>query len=140
MKMSFPASLDSLYEMLVFIKEHAEAEGFDLEGILQIELAAEEALVNIINYGYSASDAGEIEIECFPTKKNSHRGLRIVLRDCGKPYNPLINVKIKEMREMRSLENCEEGGFGIFFILKIMDEVEYKRDVEHNILTLVKFY
>ena len=131
----FSASLDTLYEMLNFIKEQAEIFGFDPVCISQIELAAEEAIVNIVSYGYPSDQKGTIEISCFPAQDGSI-GLKIMIKDDGIPYNPLTT---KKTESISLIEKRVPGGFGVFFILKIMDEVEYKREDNANILILVKY-
>lgn len=128
----FAAHLDNLYEMLLFIRSQAESIGFDEIEISKIELACEEALVNIISYGYPTM-TGEIQVHCAPHKK---KGLKIVITDNGIPFNPLSNAK--KFDENTSLEARSIGGYGVFFIMKIMDEVEYKRVDNNNILTMVK--
>jgi serine/threonine-protein kinase RsbW len=57
----------------------------------------------------------------------------IEIIDWGIPFDPLsvpepdINVPI---------EDHTIGGLGIFFTKKVMDEVQYRRDGQSNILTL----
>lgn len=132
---TFSASLDTLYDMLTFIKDQAEGAGFDSPNISQIELAAEEALVNIVSYGY-LNQLGKIEIGCYDTNDES-KCLKIIIKDTGVPYNPLAGVKSKDFHTI--VEERTPGGYGVFFILKIMDEVEYKREGDSNILVLVKY-
>lgn len=129
----FAAHLDNLYDMLVFIRTQAEAIGFDEIEISKIELAAEEALVNIISYGYPDGE-GTVEIICDKTSKN---GLRIILKDNGIPFNPLANAK--KFEQDAPVEARSIGGYGVFFIMKIMDEVEYKRESDCNQLSMVKY-
>lgn len=131
---TYSASLDKLYEMLQFITDHAKAVGFDNGDISKIELASEEALVNIISYAYPNS-VGFIDIICGPTNAV---GLKIVIRDGGIPYNPLTNAK-KTDHPLPATESRAIGGYGVFFILKMMDEVDYKRENNTNILTLIKY-
>lgn len=130
---SYSASLDKLYEMLMFIKEQAEAVGFAKDFVSKIELASEEALVNIISYGYPGR-IGSIDIECEPIEK---KGIKIVFRDKGVPYNPLGNRKQTDTKP--SLQEKTIGGYGIHFILTIMDEVLYNREDNLNVLTLIKY-
>lgn len=132
---NFPASLDSLYDMLTFIKDQAENVGFDDTSTTEIELAAEEALVNIVSYGY-LNRTGKIEIGCFNSTEN-YKGLKIIIKDTGIPYNPLAGVRQREFHSI--VEERTPGGYGVFFILKIMDEVEYKREGDSNILILIKY-
>lgn len=131
----FPAHLDALYEMLSFIKNHAKSIGFQSASLSQIELASEEALVNVISYGY-IENKGEIEIELIehrPRDENDAPGIQIVIKDRGIPYNPLESTK-ESSDSMAIL-----GGYGVFFILKTMDEVKYKRENNSNILILIKY-
>lgn len=131
---TFPASLDKLYDMLQFIREQAVAANFNEHIIPKIELAVEEALVNIITYGYP-NRRGTIEIQI--TTPNL-LGIKITIIDKGIPYNPLTNTKTFE--QAPNFEGKTIGGYGIYFILKIMDEVDYKRENNCNILTLKKFF
>jgi serine/threonine-protein kinase RsbW len=130
----FPASLDQLYEMLQFVRENALVVGFQPLHLSKIELAAEEALVNIISYGY-VNRLGTIEIFC--SSPEAITGVKIIIRDHGMPYNPLANAKSFEINA--PLEARTIGGCGVFFILTIMDEVEYYRESNMNILILTKY-
>ena len=133
MTRSFPASLEKLYDMLLFVKEQAMAAGFNDTHVSKIELAAEEALVNIISYGYPNSK-GDIDISCnLPERK----GIRIIIKDQGIPYNPLIDAK--KFDPLLSKNGKSVGGYGVHFILKIMDKVDYTRENNSNVLTLVKY-
>lgn len=132
---SFPASLDKLYEMLQFVRDQAIACGFKHSPIFKIELAIEEALVNIISYGY-IDRLGTIEID-IDSSLPKGLGMKIIIRDGGIPYNPLTNAKLIDLTS--PLEKRVIGGYGIFFMLKVMDEVDYKRENNYNILTLVKY-
>lgn len=133
MTKTFPASLDTLYEMLDFVKERAAHSGFSDKEITLMELAAEEALVNIISYGYP-QNPGNITIECHQPQ---NPGLQIIIRDRGIAYNPLTNSKYFDIQA--PLEERTMGGYGIYIILKIMDEVEYKREDLFNVLTMTKY-
>ncbi|MFN4175202.1 MAG: ATP-binding protein, partial [Parachlamydiaceae bacterium] len=84
---TFKAKLDNLREMLGFIKREATLNGFDDKSLNRIELAAEEVLINIIQYGYPKHD-GVIEIDCQTSGK---AGIKIVITDQGVPFNPLEN-------------------------------------------------
>ena len=131
----FSAELDKLYDMLDFIRMQALDAGFDPCYVNKIELATEEVLVNIISYGYPNGEHGKIEIEC---SLSDNFDLEIIIKDKGIPYNPL-----KAQTERDSKANLDErsvGGYGIFFILNLMDEVMYKREENSNVLTLKKFH
>jgi serine/threonine-protein kinase RsbW len=129
----YPASLDHLYDMMHYVRENTAKTGFNEAERVKIELAVEEALVNIINYGYPNSE-GHISLTCNVQKNEC---LTVVIEDKGISYNPLKNKKLFDPNS--SLEMRGVGGYGIFFILKIMDEVKYDRKNDFNILTLIKY-
>jgi serine/threonine-protein kinase RsbW len=128
---SFPAALNRLYEMLQFICNQAADAGFTPSQLSQIELALEEALVNIISYGYP-NRRGVIEIDC---TKYLASGFKVVLRDSGIPYNPLD----PKLMESSATAGLPIGGYGLLLIRKIMDEADYRHEGNCNILTLVKY-
>lgn len=127
--------MESLYDMLAFVREEAHRAGFNPKHISKIELASEEALVNIISYAYPkdcAEDESAIEIEC---SFLSEGGIKILLKDRGQEYNPLdYHGKFNPRNPM----DPQVGGYGIFLITKLMDHVHYERDGSYNVLTLVK--
>lgn len=133
---AFAADLDYLYEILAFVREEAEKAGFTPPDISKVELAAEEALVNIMQYGYPSTQpgVGSIDVECAPLNDG---GIRITLRDQGVPYNPLDQKKTVDPKA--PLEERTLGGYGVFFIVNLMDEVTYKREDNSNVLTMIKY-
>jgi len=135
----FPAELDSLYEMLEFIKEFGQSLRISPSILDHVVLATEEALVNIISYGYPNQKGGTIQIVC----KNSvpERGIAIVIKDQGIPFNPVENA-LDALPEPSSILDKSEhslGGYGIYILVGLMDRVEYQRTAEGNILSLIKY-
>jgi anti-sigma regulatory factor (Ser/Thr protein kinase) len=126
-----PAKLENLEAMLKFIVDQAKVLGFDEKKIFQIQLAAEEALVNVINYAYPGKN-GEIKISLMP---KTNEALEIEIADRGIPFDPL---SLPEPDICTPLEERKIGGLGVFLFRKIMDEVRYKRRDGQNILSLVK--
>jgi len=133
MDKTFPGSMEKLHDMLQFVRIQAGSVGFDDSSTSKIELAIEEALVNIIRHGY-AKEKGMITISC---RQPEHLGLKIVLTDNGIPYNPCEHMRHIDSSAPLELRNI--GGYGIYLIVKIMDEVDYKYEGKSNVLTLVKY-
>lgn len=127
----FPARMEKLSQMIEWIREHLTSMSFDDAAIRKVELASEEALVNIIRHGYK-KQAGQIEIEFHHSPDQAE----IILKDAGPPFNPLLEEI--ELNHDSSLEEREEGGLGILFMREYMDEVRYRRESNQNILTLIK--
>jgi anti-sigma regulatory factor (Ser/Thr protein kinase) len=130
-KAIFAAKLDNLEPMLDFIEQSVKEIGFDVKKSNEVRLASEEALVNVINYAYPDKH-GDIEISC--TTDDKRLFLEIV--DWGVPFNPLLlpEPDIKSPMEQRKI-----GGLGIYMVRSIMDRVDYRRDENRNILTLIKY-
>ena len=114
-----------------FIDEVCEANGFDMAATMQINLAIEEAVVNIMNYAYSEGTKGDITIEA----KASKTELSFVISDTGKAFDPTAKA---EVDITLSAEDRAIGGLGIHLIRQIMDHINYERVEGHNILTLIK--
>ena len=114
-----------------FIDEVCEANGFDMATTMQINLAIEEAVVNVMNYAYPKGTKGDITIE---TKANNSE-VFFVISDTGKPFDPTAKA---EVDITLSAEDRSIGGLGIHLIRQIMDHINYERVDGHNILTLIK--
>ena len=114
-----------------FIDEVCEANGFDMATIMQINLAIEEAVVNVMNYAYPAGTKGDVTIEA----KANDTEMMFIISDTGAPFDPTAKpeVDITQSAEDRSI-----GGLGIHLIRQIMDHINYERTEGHNILTLTK--
>lgn len=117
----FEATMESLPKMLQLIRCEARCAGFSGASETKIEVALEEAIVNIILHGYN-NQAGKIVICC---SKISDKGLKFNLFDRGIPFTP-------------SLKNSL-GGCGVRIIFSIMNEVVYQRQGDTNVLTLSKY-
>jgi anti-sigma regulatory factor (Ser/Thr protein kinase) len=132
-KTQAPAKLENLVILQKFITDFAGTQGFSVKRIFEIELACEEALVNIINYAYSNENRGNVEINCTVDQKGD---CIIELIDNGPPFDlrllpdPDINENITERRI---------GGMGTLLIKKFSDEIKYHRLQNKNFLAL-KFY
>lgn len=134
-KRTYLASLQQLREMLDFIRDEAERRGADPATLGKIELASEEALVNIVNYSYP-THKGKIDIACFEVP--DAKAFQVVISDQGIPYNPLACMRGSSVNP--SSDEPSLGGYGIFLMLHLMDQVDYKRVIEGNVLTLTKYF
>jgi anti-sigma regulatory factor (Ser/Thr protein kinase) len=121
MRTKILATLDALDGALEFIRNEAQTVISSPEHLSQVELACEEALVNIIRHGYR-NTPGPIEIEC---KKEPAHACEISISDWSEAYNPLAAP-------------YEEGHRGIALMKSLVDKIEYTRDGSKNILTLHK--
>jgi anti-sigma regulatory factor (Ser/Thr protein kinase) len=100
---------------------------------MNINLVIEEAVSNIIFYAFNNNNSNKHKIKISISLKN--KLLTIKITDDGFLFNPLeqqqpdINLPAEER---------PVGGLGIFLISHMMDELNYIRKGNHNILTLYK--
>ena len=95
------------------------------------DLVLEEHLTNIMRYAYEDARQREILIRLM-VEQNS---LLIEVLDNGRPFNPL---SIPPVDTSVPLESKPVGGLGIHLIRQFMDEVEYSREDNRNILRMRK--
>ena len=123
----FPAKIDLLHSMLEWIA--ACLVGWDRKSLRKVELASEEALVNIIHHAYQGRPE-PIEISVQVSKSHAE----IIFKDHGPPFNPLQR---KAPDCSGRLEDREVGGLGIHLMRQYMDEVRYTREANCNVLVFV---
>lgn len=128
----FKAELSSLHSMLAWIRREVRGEDFLEQEMRRIEVALEEAFVNIIHYAYQ-DQGGIVEITY---NHYLHQHIEIIFKDYGIPFNPITSSR--QIDRLAPLEKRKVGGLGISFMKELMDEMEYLRDGEANILTLKK--
>lgn len=102
-------------------------------GVIQkFNIVLDELLNNIISYGFKDNMNHEIEIEVELRKEK----LIIILSDDGIPFNPFRN---DPPDTKLSIEERNLGGLGIHIVKNLVDEYEYKRYTDKNIITLIKY-
>jgi sigma-B regulation protein RsbU (phosphoserine phosphatase) len=128
-KLEIEAKIENLHTVFDFI--NAELEKYDCPMDLQnnINLAIEEIFTNIAEYAYESA-AGNVVISISAGDKTI-----ITIEDTGKPYNPLEH---DDPNLDAPLLEREIGGLGIFLTKKLMDNVEYMRIENKNVLTITK--
>lgn len=128
----FLAKIEVLRSMLLWICDGLIAMNVDLATLRKIELASEEALINIIQHAYQGRPGKiEIEMNLYPDCR-----VAIAFKDSGPPFDPSKYAIKKD--QPSHLEEREIGGLGIHLIRENMDEVHYARDHNRNVLLLIK--
>ncbi len=130
MKLRLPARLESLNEFMAFVAAHAGESGFPPKRIKEIELAVEEVLVNIFQHAYPG-EGGEVEVRW--RAEGGHPGPAVVIEDEGRPFNVLA---VPDPDLGAGLAGRKVGGLGVYFLKKMVPDVEYAREGEKIILTL----
>jgi len=125
----FPATVDAVPDIIAQIAGAAGAWGLHPRRLMQLELAVEEAVVNICLYAYEVPP-GELLVRIEPGESR----FVVELIDEGVPFDPLA---VEDPEVHAGAADRAIGGLGIFLVRRVMDEVAYLRDGSRNILKLV---
>lgn len=135
MKLFYKNSLSSLTKLASDIEAYSIQHHVPPAVTYALNLCLDELLTNVISYGQNDNPLhSQIEI----TLSNSNNQITAVMRDSGRPFNPLENAPTPPDPHS-SIEDRPIGGLGVYFIEQYMDKVEYKREKNKNVITLTKY-
>ena len=129
---TFPALLDSIPEVTMFIDAELEALDCPMKTQMQIDMAVDEMFGNIARYAYGP-ETGEAAVRFEYDEKE--RAVTITFTDRGIPFDPVrkADPDVSLPAEARGI-----GGLGIFLVKKTMDGMVYRREDGCNILSIAK--
>lgn len=123
--------VEELDKLAAFVEEVASELGLGPELEMNLNLALEEVVSNVILYAYPNKEEGKVTIAA----KGDVKSLVFTITDKGKEFDP---TKVEEADITLSAEDRQIGGLGIYIVKNIMNEVTYQRLEGHNVLTLKK--
>ena len=129
--LTLPNDVQTIQLLNEFVDNVCEAAGFDISECMRMNLAIEEAVVNVMNYAYPKGVKGMVNIDATINDK----GLKFVISDNGTPFDPTAK---EEVDTTLSAEERGIGGLGIHLIRQIMDSINYEHIDGRNVLTLLK--
>ena len=124
-------NVQEIPQLNAFVDEVCEFSGLDPLASMEMNLALEEAVVNVMSYAYPEGTKGYVDISA----QSDSSGLKFVIIDSGKPFDPTTR---EEVDTTLPAEQRTIGGLGIFLVRKMMDSIKYEYKDGHNILTLNK--
>ena len=126
-----PNDVQEVPRLAAFVEDICEVAGIDMGTTMKMNLAIEEAVVNVMKYAYPPQKRGDVTIEA---QSNDLR-LKFTIIDSGMPFDPTVRA---EVDTTLSAEDRPIGGLGIHLVRKIMDSINYERVDSLNVLTLRK--
>lgn len=124
--------LENISIICDFVVEQARAAGLDSRAVHHCYLAVDEACTNIVEHGYGPGcDFCMIEVGC----QYDDSALTITIVDDSASFDPLVHA---DPDPSTPINQRGEGGWGIFFIKKLMDRVTYTYSENRNRLVMVK--
>lgn len=128
---TLPNDIEEVPQLAAFVDEVCETVGFDMSTTMSINLALEEAVVNVMSYAYPAGTTGHVQIEAIANDKH----LKFIISDRGTPFDPTAE---EDVDTTLPAEDRPIGGLGIHLVRQIMDSINYERIDGMNVLTLCK--
>ena len=126
-----PCDLQEVPRLNAFVEEVCQSVGFDEITSMDIKVAVEEAVVNVMKYAYPPGQQRDVTIEA----ASNELRLKFTIIDCGKPFDPTVQ---SEVDTTLSANERKIGGLGIHIIRQNMDSINYERIDNLNVLTLRK--
>jgi anti-sigma regulatory factor (Ser/Thr protein kinase) len=125
------AEPDALPVFREFIGRTCERMHVPDEIAFELQLACDEAAMNVIQHGYAGMNPGSIMLELRPLR---HK-ITMVLSDFGHPFEP---AEPDAPNVDALMEDQPTTGFGLYFIYRTMSEVSYFSDEQGNHLVLTR--
>ena len=128
---TLPNNIEQVPELSAFVEEVCEEVGLDMSTTMSMNLALEEAVVNVMSYAYPPGTVGDVTIEAMANEIQ----LKFIITDSGKPFDPTAK---EDIDTTLPAEERVIGGLGIHLVRQIMDSINYERIDGKNVLTLRK--
>ncbi len=126
------AQIEAIGQASQFVGSLAEQAGLDSKARHHCQLAIDEACTNIIEHGFSGGNPDEfIDVFCQRTAET----FDIVVIDDGPAFDPLQQPSPDPLA---GLDERQMGGWGVYFIKKLMDRVAYEHRDGRNHLYMAK--
>lgn len=126
--LAIPSRVECIDDAREWVSERVRAAGFGDDAVGEIELALTEAVANVIEHAYKGAADKRIEFGV------GFEGdmLNITVRDWGEYLDPASY-------RGRDLDDPGEGGYGVFLMTQLMDDVTREPQPDGGtLLTLTK--
>lgn len=129
----FPADRMQIPKLRDFIFEAIKVRNLTEKEYDDILLCCDEASTNIVMHSYKDTPLKNPTFEC--AIKFTEDSIQILLRDKGKKF---VRDNVPPPSLEANLRGERKGGFGVYLIEMLMDQVEYRVDGDYNETLLIK--
>ncbi|WP_458449177.1 ATP-binding protein [Fibrobacter sp.] len=123
------SKIENIDALTAFVEKELEPFEPSMKAQMQINVAIDELFSNVVHYSGSSEMTLVLEVV------EDVLSASLTFIDNGVAYDPLAKA---DPDVTLSADDREIGGLGIFLVKKTMDQMEYKRDGEKNILKITK--
>jgi len=125
-------TLDRVPVACSFVVDAARQSGLEEDAVYHCQLAVDEACTNIVEHSYRR-DGAEYPIEVVCRFEGARFYITVI--DDGPAFDPLARL---DPDPAATLDAREPGGWGIYFIKQVMDEITYEFEENRNHLVMMK--
>ena len=123
--------LSELERMSGIVQAFGARHALPAKVVFAVNLALDEVLTNIMSYGYDDGRPHDIVVRL----SLGAGALVVEAEDDGRPFNPLA---VAEPRTDQPLAERPVGGLGLHLVRNVMDDLEYRRQGDRNVLVMRK--
>lgn len=123
--------LDELERLSMFLSAFGEEHGLSEDFSLELNLALEEIFCNIVKHGYEDDGRHEIAV----TLGLNEGMVLLSVEDDAVAFNPL---DAPEPVLDGPIDTRPIGGLGVHMARTVMDDIEYRREGDRNLLVMKK--
>lgn len=127
---TLPNDIATISQLSEFVETVCEEKGLDMALTMNLNLALEEAVVNVMSYAYPDSQ-GDVKVDIMIDDQK----VVSILTDSGIPFDP---TQKGDVDTTLPAEERPIGGLGIHIVRQMMDSINYNRIDGKNVLTLRK--
>ena len=123
--------LAEIGRLSLLVEEFGRAHALPEDVVHAFNLALDEIITNVIVHGYTDAQPHTIPVRLWRDGETVHAEIE----DDGRAFNPLdvpppdLDVPIEERKV---------GGLGLFLVRAMMDQFEYRREDDRNVVRLSK--
>ena len=125
------AKLDSLREVGLWLRDAALDGGLPYEVAFGLDLAAHEAVENVVRHGCRDGGLHHIRLRL----RADDRRVELAITDDAAPFDPRT---LPAPAAPQRIEDVVPGGQGVHLMRHFTDEIHYRREEQTNVLTLVR--
>lgn len=124
--------LDEVTQFTAFVEAFGESHQLPDDTVFNLTLALEELVVNVIKHGFDDDRKHEFYVRI----RVENEEVLAEIEDDGKPFNPVTDTGEYHLREV--LHHQPIGGLGVHLVKNLMDEVDYERRGNRNVMRVRK--
>lgn len=129
-QLQLPATLEQLAVVNEFLESNLPDAFQPL--LPNVELVAEELLVNVFSYAYPEGSEGSAEVVLRQVSFDGRDMLCFTVKDWGAPFDPFSEAPAPDLS--LDAESRPIGGLGIYLIQNVTEHQAYSREDDANII------